>query len=76
MYSRQPDAFDAEAVSVAEIVAGHASLASQVAATLFRQRDLGDDLNRAMASRAVIEQAKGILMPNRTAAQTRRSLCW
>ncbi len=62
VYSRQPDAFDAEAVSLAGIVAGHASLASQVAATLFRHRDLSDGLRDAMASRAVIEQAKGILM--------------
>ncbi len=62
VYSREPDAFDAEAVSVAGIVAGHASLASQVAATLFRHRDLSDGLRHAMASRAVIEQAKGILM--------------
>ncbi len=62
VYARVPDAFDAEAVSVAEIVAGHASLASQVAATLFAQRRLGDQLREAMRSRAVIEQAKGVIM--------------
>jgi GAF domain-containing protein len=62
LYSRATDAFGSEEVSVAEIVAGHASLAHQVAGTLFRHRDLARQLQVAMASRATIEQAKGILM--------------
>jgi GAF domain-containing protein len=62
VYSRQVDAFGAEEVSVAEIVAGHASLATQVAATLHGHRELAEQLRTAMASRAAIEQAKGIIM--------------
>jgi transcriptional regulator with GAF, ATPase, and Fis domain len=62
IYSRQVDAFTAEAVSIAEIIAGHASLATQVTATLHGHRDLADQLRSAMASRATIEQAKGIIM--------------
>jgi GAF domain-containing protein len=62
LYAREPNSFDAEGVSVAEIIAGHAGLASQVAATLFRHKELGEGLMQAMHSRATIEQAKGILM--------------
>ena len=62
VYAREPDAFDAEAVSLAEIIAGHANLASQVAATLFQHRELAAGLREAMRSRAPIEQAKGIIM--------------
>lgn len=62
VYSREVDAFAADDVSVIEIVAGHASLAAQVSATLSGQRALADELRKAMASRATIEQAKGIIM--------------
>ena len=62
VYSREVDAFGPEEVSVAEIIAGHASLASQVAAALHGHRNLADHLHTAMASRATIEQAKGVIM--------------
>jgi len=62
LYSRGVDAFDAEAASVAEIVAAHAGLASQVSAAFFGHRTLAEQLTEAMQSRAVIEQAKGVLM--------------
>jgi GAF domain-containing protein len=62
VYSRQRDAFGSEEMSIAEIVAAHASLATHVAATLHGHRALAEQLREAMASRAVIEQAKGILM--------------
>ena len=62
VYSRKPEAFGAEEVSIAEILAGHASLASQVAATLHGHRSLAEQLRSAMASREAIEQAKGIIM--------------
>jgi GAF domain-containing protein len=62
LYSRTADAFTADAVSLAEIIAAHAGLASQVAAAMFGHRELAEQLGVAMRSRAVIEQAKGILM--------------
>lgn len=62
IYSRQVDAFGAEEVSLAGIIAGHASLATQVSATLAGHRTLAGQLRAAMASRATIEQAKGIVM--------------
>jgi len=62
VYSRQVEAFGSEEVSVAEIVAGHASLATQVVAALHGHRELANQLHEAMASRASIEQAKGIIM--------------
>lgn len=62
LYSREEDAFDAVAVSLAEILAAHAGLAAQIAGVLFRHRELSEGLQQAMQSRAPIEQAKGILM--------------
>ena len=66
IYGREPDAFDSEAVSIAEIIAAHSGLATQVAASYFQHRDLAAQLREAMQSRAVIEQAKGVLMAART----------
>ncbi|HVV37802.1 MAG TPA: GAF and ANTAR domain-containing protein [Acidimicrobiales bacterium] len=65
LYSRQTDRFESEDVSLAEVIAGHASLAGQVAAALFQHKALADQLREAMASRATIEQAKGIIMVTR-----------
>ena len=65
LYAREVDAFDAEATSVAEVMAAHAGLASQVASSFFAHRDLGEQLRAAMRSREVIEQAKGILVATR-----------
>jgi GAF domain-containing protein len=62
LYSREPEAFDAEAASLGLVVAGHVGLASQVSAAFFRHRDLAEQLAEAMRSRAVIEQAKGVIM--------------
>jgi GAF domain-containing protein len=65
LYSKDVDAFTSDAVSVAEVVSAHAGLASQVAASMFGHRELAEQLAEAMRSRAVIEQAKGILMAGR-----------
>jgi len=65
LYSRSADAFDAEATALAHVVAGQVGLASQVSAAFFRHRDLAEQLADAMASRAVIEQAKGVIMADR-----------
>ncbi len=69
VYSRQPDAFGAEAVSIGELIAGQAGIATQVAGSFFRHRDLGVQLRTAMQSRAVIEQAKGVLMGSRRCSE-------
>jgi GAF domain-containing protein len=65
LYAREPDAFDSEAAALGAIVAAHAGLASQVAASFFGHRELAEQMRDAMHSRAVIEQAKGILMVTR-----------
>lgn len=62
LYARTPDAFDGEGVALAQVIAGHAGLASQVAAAFFRHKELAEQMREAMAGRAVIEQAKGVLM--------------
>jgi GAF domain-containing protein len=62
VYAKEPDAFTPESVSVLEIVAAHAGLASQVSSAFFAHKELGEQLAEAMRSRAVIEQAKGVLM--------------
>lgn len=62
LYAKVPDAFDGYAVSVAEVVADHAGLASQVAAAFYAHKDLAEELAEAMRSRATIEQAKGVLI--------------
>ena len=62
IYSREVDAFDATAASIANIVAAHAGVASQVSAAYFEHRDLAQQLTAAMTSRAVIEQAKGVII--------------
>jgi GAF domain-containing protein len=65
LYARDPDAFGSEAAAVGTIVAAHAGLASHVAAAFFGHRELAEQMREAMQSRAVIEQAKGILMATR-----------
>jgi GAF domain-containing protein len=65
LYCRTPDGIDTRTVALAEILAAHVSMAIQVAAAYFGQKQLSDQLREAMQSRAVIEQAKGILMHQR-----------
>ena len=65
VYSRQTDGFSAEEVALGELMAAQAGIAMQVAASFFQHRDLALQMQQALASRAVIEQAKGILMAAR-----------
>lgn len=62
LYSRRLDAFDREALATGEVLAAHAALAVQTATAFFSHRDLADQLREAISSRAVIEQAKGVLV--------------
>ena len=62
LYSREPDAFDNAALALGELLAAHASLAVQAATAYYSHRDLADQMRQALDSRAVIEQAKGVLM--------------
>jgi GAF domain-containing protein len=62
LYSRQADAFDHETVALGELLAAHASLAVSAATAYYSSRDLADQMRQALDSRAVIEQAKGVLM--------------
>ena len=62
VYAREPDAFDEHSRGVATRFAAHAAA---VAANMYAYeevRDLADHLERRAESRAVVEQAKGILM--------------
>jgi GAF domain-containing protein len=65
LYSREPDAFGTQAVGLGTLLGAHASLALQAANAYFSSRDLAGQLQQALASRAEIEQAKGILMKER-----------
>src|SRR3954465_14230701 len=62
VYSQQLDTFDAETASIGEIVSAHAGLACQVSAAFFGHQKLAEQLREAMSSRAVIEQAKGVII--------------
>ena len=62
IYGRRPAAFDDEAVTLAQTFAGYATVALANAYAYHGAADLALQLQAAMDSRAVIEQAKGIIM--------------
>jgi GAF domain-containing protein len=62
VYAYEPHAFDKAAVELAQQFAGFGAVALVNAALIDSKAALASQLERAMASRAVIEQAKGILM--------------
>lgn len=62
LYSRRVDAFDSDVVAVGELLAAHASLAISAATAYYSSRELADQMRQALESRAVIEQAKGVLI--------------
>ena len=62
MYGRRADAFSAEAQQIGLILAAHASLAAAVVRERGHLQDQTQQLSRALLSRDVIGQAKGILM--------------
>lgn len=65
IYSRTPAPFSAEDFSIAELYAGQAGVALANLETHETAVELAAHLRRALDSRAVIEQAKGILMASR-----------
>jgi GAF domain-containing protein len=62
LYSRARDAFGREEVALGELLAAHAALAVQAAVAYYSSRDLAEQMRSAMGSRALIEQAKGVLV--------------
>ena len=62
LYARQPDAFDEDSRSTATAFGPYAAVAAGNVHAYRTARDMADNLQIALASRAVIEQAKGVLM--------------
>ncbi len=65
LYSVKPDAFDAESIVVAETFSGFAAIALANAHLYDTTATLAQHLQAAMEHRAVIEQAKGIILAER-----------
>lgn len=65
LYALKPDAFDEEARLVAQTFSGYAAVALANAHLYDAAATLSQHLRAAMENRAVIEQAKGILMAER-----------
>jgi GAF domain-containing protein len=62
IYARRPDAFDEASRSVATRFAPYAAVATGNLYAYQSARDMADNLQTALESRAVIDQAKGILI--------------
>jgi GAF domain-containing protein len=62
IYVRVPDAFDDDSRSVATRLAPYAGVAASNMYAYENARDMAENYQRALESRAVIDQAKGILM--------------
>jgi GAF domain-containing protein len=69
-YSRKPSAFSAEAIEIAEELAGHVAVAVANAVAYTQAATLVEQMRKAMDSRSVIDQAIGVVMAqNRCDAQ-------
>jgi len=62
IYARRPDAFDADSRSVATRFGPYAAVATGNLYAYQSARDMADHLQTALESRAVIDQAKGVLI--------------
>jgi GAF domain-containing protein len=69
LYARQERAFGERDEQVGAMFASHAAIVLANANAYWDARDLSSRLGEAMKSRAVIEQAKGILMANQRCAE-------
>ena len=65
VYARKPEAFDGDAIILGQTFAGYAAVALANAHLFDAQASLAQQMQAAMQSRAVIEQAKGIIMGSR-----------
>jgi GAF domain-containing protein len=65
LYSETPDAFPGETVALAQVFARYAAVALANAHLYDTTASLAEHMRRAMEHRAVIEQAKGIIMAER-----------
>ncbi|MCG5468482.1 GAF and ANTAR domain-containing protein [Micromonospora sp. LAH09] len=65
VYAQTPEAFDEETVAVLETFAAYAAVALSNAQLYDSTANLARQMREAMANRAVIEQAKGIVMAER-----------
>ena len=62
LYAREPDAFDEDSRSVARAFGSYAAVAAGNMHAYSSARGMADNLQAALESRAVIDQAKGILI--------------
>jgi len=65
IYATEPEAFDEDAIVLGRTFAGYAAVAIANAHLYEAQANLARQMQAAMESRAVIEQAKGIIMGSR-----------
>ncbi|MFE9192945.1 GAF and ANTAR domain-containing protein [Micromonospora sp. NPDC007208] len=65
IYATTPNAFDDDAIAIAQTFAGFAAVGLANAHLYETQATLAGHMQKAMESRAVIEQAKGIIMGER-----------
>lgn len=65
VYAGKPEAFDSEAIAIGQTFAGYAAVALANAHVYTASTTLAEHMRTAMDSRAVIEQAKGIIMGDR-----------
>ena len=65
IYAAKPDAFDDDAIVLGQTFAGYAAVALANAHLYDASASLAQQMQAAMDSRAVIEQAKGIVMADR-----------
>jgi GAF domain-containing protein len=65
VYATKPEAFDDDSIAVAQTFAGYAAVALANAHLYDTTATLAEQMQAAMDSRAVIEQAKGIIMGDR-----------
>jgi GAF domain-containing protein len=65
VYATKPEAFDSDAIILGQTFAGYAAVALANAHLYDTQANLAQQMQAAMQSRAIIEQAKGIIMGSR-----------